>query len=394
MGSIKQIGNNKHKLECECDFCHKIFISKRPENYRTAKYTFCPQCTANCDKEEYTLVRLNHPIPKRRVIPGINDLYTYSKDNIDCFENKELAKTYSRGTHHRFVFRCPVCGNTELVVGREMSTHKCKQCIHDSLSYPNKFIRALMKQLTVDYLEYEYSPEWIKPYRYDCYFELKNQKYIVEMDGGIGHGFCKFNSKEKDTEGLERDKYKDERAFSKNIIVIRIDSRKSNLQYIKDNITNSLLSEIFDLSKIDWEMCHTQAIGNWAMNVCNYYKNATDDDKSTSHIAKVFDLDISTVQKYLNLGTKVGLCFYDKNLAEQLRKKNARKGTKDHAYRIRIKSKEGEMIGIFTMCNAVEFLREKKNPKGSNFQIENGIRQVCRHEKYRHSYLGYVFEYA
>ena len=56
------------------------------------------------------------------------------------------------------------------------------------------------------------------------------------MDGGIGHGKLKFNSKEKDVEGLERDRYKDILAKEHDIEVIRINCDVSSVDFIKESI--------------------------------------------------------------------------------------------------------------------------------------------------------------
>lgn len=386
------MNNSQVKLEYECDCCHKKFIKKfNSSDYN--KYIFCNECLNNYDKEENSIVRLNYPISRLKVIQGKNDLYSTYPNLMNLIINKDLAKTYSYGTHHLFLYKCPICGDEKYEEGKYISKYKCDKCPKDALSYPNKFIRAFMKQLNVNNLEFEFNPSWIKPYRYDCYFELNEKKFIIEMDGGIGHGKLKFNSKEKDTEGLKRDKYKDKLAKEHNIEVIRINCNKSDVNFIKENILKSRLSEIFDLNIIDWNNCNIWALNNILIKVCEYYKNAQGDNKSTVNISKIFNLDITTVQKYLRIGTKYNLCFYDKKLANEMRNKNAIKAIKDQSYKIKILTKNNEMIGIFEMKNAIAWVKEHSNTKTSDFYIGEGIRRVCRKEKMRKCYLGYKYEY-
>ena len=302
MGFKHQLRNDKNRFVCECDYCHKDFICNT-ESCKIWQYTFCGDCLRNYDEEEYEIVRLNYPRTNLKVTQGVNDLYSTYSNLMYLIVNKDLAKTYSYGTKHKFLFKCPVCGDEKYEEGRYVIKYKCYNCPNDSLSYPNKFLRAFMKHFDVNNLEEGGHPSWIKPYRYDCYFEFNEQKYIIEMDGGIGHGKLKFNSKEKDVEGLERDRYKDILAKEHDIEVIRINCDVSSVDFIKESILKSQLSEILDLSKVNWEDCGKWALSNLLIKVCEYYKNAKNENKSTLNISKIFDLDRSTVEKYLNIGT-------------------------------------------------------------------------------------------
>ena len=50
----------------------------------------------------------------------------------------------------------------------------------------------------------------------------------------------------------ENDMLKDKLAGEHDITVIRIDCRESERNFIQKNLENSILSELFDLSKVDW----------------------------------------------------------------------------------------------------------------------------------------------
>ena len=130
----------------------------------------------------------------------------------------------------------------------------CPRC-SDKISYPNKFLRAFLEQLPVENIQFEYSPKWARPYRYDGYCEYKDLKIIIEMDGGLGHGNHKYKSSEIDIGGKQRDLIKDQLAEINGITLVRIDCINSNFEYIKTNILTSLLNNIFDLNQIDWEIC-------------------------------------------------------------------------------------------------------------------------------------------
>ena len=81
--------------------------------------------------------------------------------------------------------KCQECGNEKLIafnnfINRGISCSKCG----DGISFPNKICFNMLQQLNIDFIS-EYNPDWIKPKRYDFYFELNNEKYILEMDGGF-----------------------------------------------------------------------------------------------------------------------------------------------------------------------------------------------------------------
>jgi len=394
--AVIHIGNNKHKILCECDNCHDTYICKTPSCIHFEK-TFCPKCLKNYDKEENELVRLFYPLSNRRVVQGYNDLYTKYPEVTEYIVNKDIAKTYSYGTSHKFETKCPVCGRVKIQSVRGIIAYRkynCDYCDVDYVSYPNKVLRAFMKQLRTDVLEFEYSPEWLKPYSFDCYFEINGSKYVIEMDGGLGHGNNTFGNKGKDVEGLKRDIYKENKARKNGIEVIRIDCKKSDIEYIRHNLINSKLSDIFDLLNIDWQSCDDFALKNLVYEVCNFYKNATIDNKRTAVIANEFGLDITTVEKYLRLGTKAGFCFYDKALANKLRIESTTKTHRDKAFKIKILTKDNKCIGIYKMEEAISYLRKNTSTTSADFYIAGAIRRVCRKEKHRNYYFGYRFEYA
>ena len=67
-------------------------------------------------------------------------------------------------------------------------------------------------QLKIDF-ETEYSPEWIKPKRYDFYFD----GIIVEMDGGLGHGNYNSLNNMSGEDSKSIDNYKDKMAIEHGI---------------------------------------------------------------------------------------------------------------------------------------------------------------------------------
>ena len=309
-------------------------------------------------------------------VAGINDIATKRPDLIKYFVDKEDAARYTTGSGQRLIFKCPDCGQEkEMTISvLTCSGFSCGIC-SDNISYPNKYMRGFLSQLPVENVDYEYSPEWIKPLRYDGYFEYNGQSYIMEMDGALGHGKSKYGSKEKDIEGLKKDKYKESMASQHNIKVIRIDCEVSESDYISNNIINSELVDIFDLSSIDWNKCNEFATKNIVKEVCDYF-NKTNLNPST--IAKVLKLGNNTVRRYLRRGTELGWCNYQPNSTIRIIKK---------------------AIDVFDMNNNklhhFESLNECCSFMGKQYGKtfdRHTIGKTCRGEK--KSYKGFIFKYV
>ena len=101
---------------------------------------------------------------------------------------------------------------------------------------------------------------------------------------------------------------KDKAAQNKGISVIRIDSKLSKLAYIKENITNSMLSELLDLTCIDWIECDSFASASRIKEACDLWNNGV---KSTIKIASIMGVERTSVCYQLKKGKDLGLCDYD-----------------------------------------------------------------------------------
>lgn len=245
------------------------------------------------------------------VLEGFNDLETVRPDIAKMLKSKDNGKRFTFGSNENVEFICPKCGSIvkariKYVCRRGLS---CPYCA-DGVSYPNKFGRAFLNQLPILNYEPEYSPEWLRPYSFDNYFEFNDIKYVLEMDGGLGHGHKEYKSNKKDINGAERDKIKDSLAYKHDIVVIRIDCLESDMNYIKSNILHSKLSKIFDLSHVDWFKCEEAAQNSLVKASCELYLSGI---QRTEDISKMLHIDKTTVRRYLKRGVKLGLCDFDPN---------------------------------------------------------------------------------
>jgi|GEM_PF-5936980 len=246
-----------------CDYCHS-------ENESIKKASSAEEFSAKLNKLSKTLI--------------LNSDYKNSKSKVQI--------------------KCTDCGMINYVIPNQiLSRPKCIYC-SDGLSFPNKFIRGFFKQIKTDYIEFEYSPKWVKGRSYDVYFELGNEKFIVEMDGKQHYEGWRRQGAE-----LQRsiDMLKDKLAEEHNIKMIRIDCSSQRL--IPQNIKESCLSDIFDLSTIDFEECNRFAFSSLMKIICKEYDNSR---STIKELAAKYGLSSGTVKNYLRFGTDNHFCNYKK----------------------------------------------------------------------------------
>jgi transposase len=104
-------------------------------------------------------------------------------------------------------------------------------------------------------------------------------------------------------EEQENDRFKKQQALENGIKeenYIVIDCRKSELEWIKNNILKSRLNELLDLSKIDWIKCAEIANKSLVKEVCEIWNNT--DNINILDIAERFGISKYTVVDYLKKG--------------------------------------------------------------------------------------------
>jgi len=270
------------------------------------------------DEDNYWYDKINIQNIKNNKIPMkfyIRNKYTKRNINNWCKINDlsiRLIGTY-KGANKKLKWQCLDCNNTfkRLWDSIQQGNVNCPFC-NDKISYPEKFGMSLFNQLKgmykIDYYEYQYSPDWIKPKRYDFYFELDNKGYIVEMDGKLGHGNNNPLTGQSAKESQVLDNYKNKKAMEYKIEVIRINCEKSEIEYIKNNIFKSKISELFNLSNIDWLKCHQYACNSLVKEVCDLWNSGI---KNPKEIGEIIKINRTTSTKYLKQGTKLGWCNYN-----------------------------------------------------------------------------------
>ena len=273
--------NSKTKIRFRHKKCGTI-IERTPNSVLSRRRMSCPVCNGCCAMS---------------AIKGVTDLWTLRPDIAKLLETPEDGYKYTVHSSKKANFICPCCNNVlnKVVSKVTASGLSCSYC-GKTKSYPNKFMCNLLKSLNV-----EFETEYIIPgynYRYDFYFVLNKNSYVVEMDGGIGHGNKTDDGKE-DKEGLKTDYIKDNICKENNIKVIRIDcnyKHKNRFEYILNNIKESELSKIFNLSGINFTSIDVISSISTLNSVVDLWNNGV---RSYDEINEKLHIPRPTIRRYL-----------------------------------------------------------------------------------------------
>ena len=301
---------HNEELICHCKTCDGI-LYKMPQKVKDNVYRkmrtktdtpWCPICSG------------------KEVSSGINDLATLRSDYIKYFKNQEDAKRVTINSNKRVKLKCPDCGAEKKIKVQDLVKYgfHCKIC-GSSNSYPNKFCRTLLSILPVDEYDTEYMDIWSQGKKYDGYFRLNNNKYLLEFDGLQHFRDTCWGTKE---EQEKNDKLKTKLAFQNGFILIRIDCRDSSFSSIKNQIYQSELSDIFNLDSIDWDYVYDKAsVGAFKEIVDFYNKNPL----LNTEISDYLGYSACTIGEYLRKADALGMVDYhpckvelDTNLVKEL----------------------------------------------------------------------------
>lgn len=236
-------------------------------------------------------------------------------DLVKYFKDKSLTNTLYPKSSKSVELICPNCDSK-----RSMKVHKlsnnCFNCdiCSDNISLPEKFVRRLLKEFDMDFTT-EYT---IDNKRYDFYFELNDDKYIIETHG-LQHyeessEYSKFSRTLKEEQ--ENDLLKYNLAIKRGILpenYIVIDCRYSELEWLKENCTKEL-SNNFDLSSVDWYKVWEYSQKSITLEIIESLKT----NLSISKIADMHNVSTDTIYRILYMGRNVGLL--DKNNRVKRRK--------------------------------------------------------------------------
>ena len=167
---------------------------------------------------------------------------------------------------------------------------------------------------------------------------------------------------------------------------IVIDCRRSNKEWIKNNILSSKLNELFDLEKrINWDKCEEFTLkSNIVKEVCEYWNNRQE-WKTTKTLAEVFGLSRNAIVDYLKKGAGLGWCEYD---AKEEMIKTSRLNGKSTSKRVAMYDLDGNFI--MEEYSTLELVRKFFAEIGIKLEPKT-VSAVCLGKRKQHK--GYTFKY-
>ena len=148
----------------------------------------------------------------RKALKGYNDIATTDPWMCKYIVNEEDWYKYKSSSNKLILMRCPFCKDERLYQICRLNFYKKLPCCCESGGFlRKKFICNLLKKIKIDYISQlsKNNFNWIKnKKRYDFYFELNNEKYIVEVHGNQHYeDKPNFNTSRKEQQNNDIYKY-------------------------------------------------------------------------------------------------------------------------------------------------------------------------------------------
>ena len=369
-------GGNQRKYGCECIKCG---FSSDMEYYKkgvlqTGEWSIlegalnngyaCPCCSNN---------------PKI-VVPDINSMWKTDHWMVELGVDSEESKKFTKCGVGKIKVICPDCNIINFKLASAIYRKKSIFCTcRDGVSIPEKTIMAILKQLNIKY-ETQYNPKWSNNKRYDFY--IKNSNTIIETHGEQHYKYYGRGRALKEEQ--ENDKLKKELAMANGVDeYIVIDCRESELEFIRINVLNSRLAELYDLNSVNWNKVWEFAINsNLSKQSCDLW-NESNGELTTKDIGEIIGVGRCTIIKLLKRWTKIGKCDYDAK--EENRKSGRNKGKKVELFKADIS------LGVFPSCHELE--RQSEELFGVRLCV-TAISSCCNNDySNNNTYKGFTFKY-
>ena len=251
---------------------------------------------------------------------------------------------------------------------------------------------ALLRQLKIHFIPQcaKSTYAWCEKYRYDFWFQYNKEEYLIETHGrqhyeehimpGVSLQSVQQNDKQKRILAAQN-------GFDDQHYII-LNCSHSDMDWIKSAIENSILKQIFDLSTIDWNLCHANAVESLVEPVAKYWELNKKQGITCNDVAKTFGINSCTARKYLKLGNQLGICQYS---AEDGLLKNLEKARTAHRQAIVVLNKKMELVATFN--SQTEAAKKSVEVLGveSPFNSKCVSRACCN--KNNHWYRGYYIMY-
>ena len=276
------------KILHECTMCKHIW-SVKPDQLLHGKG--CPVCSG----------RTTGPAPEYK-----NSIWASEyKDLFSRYLTEDQMKQITPHSGKKLEIICPDCGCVKEIRISDMCRRGFSCICQDGQSYPNKFVFNVLSQLNLK-ITPEYSPQWANNKRYDDY--INDYNIIIENHGLQHYEEGNFNTRTLEEE-QENDKYKYHLAINNGINeYIVIDCRRSDMDWIKKSIMQSLLPTIFNFNEcdIDWVKAAEYASSNLIKSAADLFNSGY----TINQIADMLFKDSTSIRNWLKDATKIGWCNY------------------------------------------------------------------------------------
>lgn len=238
----------------------------------------------------------------KRVLIGFNDLWTTDPDIANLLTNAQDGYMYTRGSEAKLDFTCKNCGfaSKHIIYNATKYGVSCPKC-SDGISFANKFMFNMLEQLQVDF-DCEYSIIG-QDYRYD--FFLKTYNMIIEMHGRQHYEGWNDKRSLEEIQRVDKEKMIYAKKSGINTYIV-INSSKSDMNYISNNIIQSKLSDLLDLSIVDWKQCLFYASSSMVKHAAKLYNEGY----TNTEMFKKLHISMTTIWKWLKIAKDLNLCDY------------------------------------------------------------------------------------
>lgn len=315
------------------------------------------------------------------VVKGINDMWTTNPELAKLLEDPDDGYRYTSNSSKKVNWRCPICNALHRNKTISNIANRGLSCLCDkSKSYPNRLMFWLLSELQIEFYD-EKTFDWSEGKRYDFY--IPNNNLIIEMHGVQHYREIYSFTKQHLSYQILNDAYKKNLANNNGIeTYVEINAAKSDFDYIKTNICNSVLSNLFNLDDVDWDVVKEKCETNILYEIADCWNSGI---YLAEEIGKIVGLTKSPVSKLLNKCEEYGLIEkYDKQIVENIRKEKVRNGV--YQYQATpIKCNENNLyFGSVTICKTqMSKIYDKK------FSISNILGTTDG--KYKHHH-GFTFD--
>lgn len=292
----------------------------------------------------------------QKILSQVNDCYALRPDLLKYFINTDDAIGIPVYDKKYRTYKCPNCGSLKRTTLSNIVSFgfSCNIC-GDGISYPEKFISGVLDQLGQSYKihhKFNWSKYIFNNKEHDGYYDfvLFDKKIIIEADGKL-HFIYNDMNKQTSEESQYIDKQKQDKAIKHGYKVIRINcyytTTNDRFNILKKGVIEQL-SNLFDLSYIDWKKIDRDCLTSKMISACELWNRGY----MIKDIIRELHTNNNSVLQYLKTGSKSGICNYSKQ--ESMRRKGKYYASKYYRYIAAYWNDDNKLIGVF--YNPDEFI--------------------------------------